>query len=184
MPVRVVESPYERLRCVCCSQRVGDTVSPFFDFGAFDDGPVELLQGDPLGKVQHHDDVLVCAACLRKAAERLPGVGDLRERLEGQVAEAREGERQAREVARALAQDVAAKLAPVVSEPVAIEPVAIEQVDTFKVPVHVDPDLAGMTTKELRAFARDNGITIGAGVTKQDEIRSRIEDALQERGQQ
>jgi hypothetical protein len=153
---------------------VSECEGPFVDFGTLQDGPVELVAG----AMQPHEDVLVCSGCLRKALDRIPVYADRDREHQAEVRALRVEVQRARDVARALAQDVVAKL------PSSVE----EGVESFRVPLAVEPAPSSIdalkTGKQLREFAKVHGITLGADATTVDKIRARIEEALTTPGEQ
>jgi hypothetical protein len=199
MPVRVVTSPFHRLRCVSCRQRVSDLDGPFFDFGELDGGDVELLQGDPLGKKQHHDDLLVCAGCLRKAAAKLPGENDRVAVAEREAGQAREERDRALRLAQQFSTEVKMKLDDALAsdslDPRGQSNVTLPSPET-KAPPQIssaneqppadippdgavdDDDLDGLTLKQLRGFARERGIQIPGGMTRREDIAAHVEEQL------
>jgi hypothetical protein len=199
MPVRVVSSPFHRLRCVSCSQRVEDVEGPFFDFGSLEDGPVELLQGDPQGKKQHHDDVLVCSSCVGKAALLLPGAADresdFRIQLHNAVRERDNALRLAAEVSKEVMDRLNAAVpssdmdprgqsnvtlpSPATDAPPQLSPAngAIPPDASADIDVE-EPELEGMTVRQLRAFARERDVQVPADVTTKSDLVDHLQEQL------
>lgn len=199
MPVRVVSSPFHRLRCVSCSQRVSDLRGPFFDFGSLEDGDVELLTTDPHGKKQHHDDVLVCAGCLQKAAARLPGAAEVDADHKRALVEAIGERDSALRLAASLSSETAVRvneaLASSALDPRGQSNMTLPSPETQappqlssvngEVPVATPPDIAvdvddldGLTVKQLRGLAKERDIQVPAAVTSRADLVEHLSDQL------
>lgn len=199
MPVRVVSSPFHRLRCVSCSQRVTDLDGPFFDFGELDGGQVELLNGDPLGKKQHHDDLLVCSGCLRKAAGKLPGAAEVDATHKRELAAAFDERDRALRLASSMAADMSIKLDDALAssdqDPRGQSNVTLPSPETQappqlsnaneQPPADTPPDAAidaedldGLTVRQLRGLARERDIAVPADVTTRAALVEHMQDAL------
>lgn len=159
--------------------RVTDLDGPFVDFGALDESQVELLEPDDRvgGKIQHHEDVLVCAQCVRRANLLLPGEG-------GRLAEA-DGRIRALEVAntqlRALLNEAIPALADKLEVAVAQDdpdPQGVEDEPPPADPSTETGDFGKLTIRQLRQLAKDHRVAIPAALTKQAEIAEFLEEKL------
>lgn len=138
MPIVEVATPHPNTRCVSCGQKFRDNLEgPYVDLGAFQDGPVEEINGF---KQWAHEDVILCGACLRKAAKVLPEVSDHQRGLLLRATQA-----EAQRDAALLAQKAMAEYALQRLEEVAPE------------------DLQSKDPKELREIAKRRGVELGKG---------------------
>lgn len=152
---------------------------PFVDFGALDASQVELLQPDvPVaGRVQHHDDVLVCAQCVRRAHLLLPGEGGRLAEAEASVRTLEAVNAQLRGLLDEAIPALSGKLEVAVSrdDP---DPQGVEDEPEAVDPTVETDDLPKMTIRQLRKFAKDHDIAIPAALTKQKEIAEFLEEKL------
>lgn len=150
MAINEVQTPHAAARCVSCGQKFRDELQrPYVDLGAFQDGPVEKFAG---GKQWAHEDVVVCGACLRKAAAVLPEVSDHQRGLLLRATQA-----EAQRDAAVLAQQHLVEY--------------VEQRLEAMAPV----DLNDLDQKQLRAEAKRRGVPLGKGNHSKETLIDLIE---------
>lgn len=150
MAITEAQNPPVAARCVSCGQKFRDDLQrPYVDLGAFQDGPVEKLDGF---KQWAHEDVIVCGACLRKAADVLPEVSDHQRGLLLRATQA-----EAQRDAAVLAQQHLVEYVDQRLE--AIAPVDLQELDQ----------------KQLRAEAKRRGVDLGRGNHSKDTLIDLIE---------